>query len=1255
MKEVGVEMPEQTFIANLLGGLPEHYKSVIKTMDAAANGNLLTVDDVIGKLIQNEDTSLNSDGQSETAMVSYNNYRKNNKKPNGSNNNSNNNHGKNNGKNYVRKCFNCGSENHIKRDCKQGSSNNKAENSGNNNNSNKSSKARGAFINIVNFTKCENVDETQTWYIDSGASSHCVKDESILNDKVAGNFGEVCTANNERLAITSKGNAQIELPTADIEINNCLFTPALSFNLLSVHEMVQRDCSVVFEKSSGCTVYDKFKNVLLNVMPTNGIYAVEAITKKSTQGSVFVAKESNCEAAILHRKLGHTSYENMAKMNNKVKGIKFRGNKSDIRPCDVCMSSKMTNATFSSTTKRAEKRLELIHMDLIDMPCRSFGGAKYILCLVDDFTCEFFSYLLRGKTQEDVFKCFEEFKALVENKTDERIKSIRSDNGREFKNGLMEAFTKKAGIEHQFTVAYAHQQNGRAERWNRTLEEKIKALLFDSKLPKQAWGEAANHATYLMNRQICSVHGKIPHELMFNEKVDLSNLQIFGAKMMTFIPKEKRNKLMKHCDDTRVFVGFQGGSKNLRMLDPKLGNVIIVKKAMLKRESQVTSRDGNDEALDVGSNSVDDRMKVTVTSSSGSDGDESDESIESENESLSGESSDSSIDDGGSDYHPSEEESDDTLDDSNNPIDDSIINVEDESIYESGNNTFVDNPENDPDYDPRLNNILVVPKTKKKKAKKLRPFQFANLAILSDVETVLKCDSRCHDEDPQSLEEIMRRPDKAEWLDAIKSEYDSHLRNNTWTLVKKPKEAKIISSKMIYKTKFDSNGNAVRRKARLVARGFSQRAGIDYSETYAPVVKYTSIRVLMAIAAKRGLKVHQLDVTTAFLHGSLDEEIYIRQPEGHDDGTGRVCKLNKSIYGLKQAPKNWNKKLDETLKSFGLIQCKEDPCIYYSPSMKTIIAIYVDDFLIVYEDEIQFKKIKEVLMKSFDMKDLGPAKGCLGIRITLKKGKIELDQEIYLKEVLERFNMTDCNPISTPVQTDLKLVRESSEPEIDRSEIPYQEAIGCLLYLARGTRPDISYAVNLVSRFNNSYKQSHWIAVKRIMRYLKGTMTRRLQYTTGGLIGFVDADWGASCDKKSTTGYVFILAGAAISWKAQQQKTVATSSTTAELYAAYEAIAEGIWIKKLLVELREMGKNYVVSLFCDNSGVISTYKNKNFSNKLKNVEVKYHYIVSDEVKRDVNLKKIDTKINTADFFTKSVPAAKHFFCSTECGMTVVKF
>lgn len=301
----------------------------------------------------------------------------------------------------------------------------------------------------------------------------------------------------------------------------------------------------------------------------------------------------------------------------------------------------------------------------------------------------------------------------------------------------------------------------------------------------------------------------------------------------------------------------------------------------------------------------------------------------------------------------------------------------------------------------------------------------------------------------------------------------------------------------------------------MVVRGFTQRKDIDYHETFSPVVRYSSIRYLLALAVKFGLNVTQMDVETAFLHGDLDEEIYMLQPEGFDDNLELVCKLEKSLYGLKQASRVWNVKLNEVLEKFGLKRSITDQCIYHMMNGKTIliVAVYVDDLVIFSNERAVENKLKNCLMKSFKMKDLGESTSLLGMRIIRDKeaGTITIDQLHYIKRLLEKFGLSDCNPVSTPLDVNQKISEEMCpSTEIERKEmhnVPYQEAIGGIWFASIVTRPDISYAVNLLSRFNNCFGKAHWAAVKRVLRYLKGTINKKLVFSSSGdkIKGYCDA------------------------------------------------------------------------------------------------------------------------------------------------------
>jgi hypothetical protein len=351
--------------------------------------------------------------------------------------------------------------------------------------------------------------------------------------------------------------------------------------------------------------------------------------------------------------------------------------------------------------------------------------------------------------------------------------------------------------------------------------------------------------------------------------------------------------------------------------------------------------------------------------------------------------------------------------------------------------------------------------------------------------------------DPDTVEDALNSAEAEQWKRAMDEELQAHMDNLTWIKSDLPEYAQAIVCKWVFKTKFTAKGEIERFKARLVAKGCSQRPGIDFEETFSPVVRYNSIRFLLALAAKLNLDVDQMEVVTAFLNPKLDEEIYIRLPTGIKCN-GEICRLQKSIYGLKQASRAWNKDLGMLLKDLGLQQSNYDPCVYFHVENGNIliVAVYVDDLLLFSNNVVEKEQVKIGLMKRFKMKDLGRAHFCLGMRIIHDQDRqsITLDQEKYINEVLERFKMSDCNGALTPLDPNQDLYETLNDENENRVDVPYQELIGCLMYLAQSTRPDIAYSVGVLSRFNNCYSQIHWTAAKRVLRYLKRTLNWKLVF-----------------------------------------------------------------------------------------------------------------------------------------------------------------
>ena len=343
-------------------------------------------------------------------------------------------------------------------------------------------------------------------------------------------------------------------------------------------------------------------------------------------------------------------------------------------------------------------------------------------------------------------------------------------------------------------------------------------------------------------------------------------------------------------------------------------------------------------------------------------------------------------------------------------------------------------------------------------------------------------------EEPKTIDDALNSNHSQEWKVAADFEYSSLIENQTWDLVKLPKGHNIVGCKWVFRVKNDGNGKVNCFKGRLVAQGFSQRHGVNYEEIFSPVVHLSSIRTLLAFAAKKKLHVHQMDVASAFLNGELKEEIYMKQPPGYVQSgkENLVCKLRKSIYGLKQSPRCWNQKLCDHLKSLGFKESGADSCVFVKNETSTlkIIAVYVDDLILIAKSLSEIQQMKHSLSKTFKMKDMGQLCYCLGINFELTEQGISLCQKQYLIKLLERYKLTEANTVTTPMDPNVKLVKDDSySKKVDAAQ--YQSMVGSLLHVARATRPDIAHAVGIVSKFNAASTQAHLTAVKRIFRYLK--------------------------------------------------------------------------------------------------------------------------------------------------------------------------
>ena len=431
-----------------------------------------------------------------------------------------------------------------------------------------------------------------------------------------------------------------------------------------------------------------------------------------------------------------------------------------------------------------------------------------------------------------------------------------------------------------------------------------------------------------------------------------------------------------------------------------------------------------------------------------------------------------------------------------------------------------------------------------------------------------------------------------------------------------PQDKRAIGCKWVFRIKRNPNGTIVKFKARLVAKGFTQRPGIDYFETFAPVARKESINVALAIAAEQDLLIENVDVNTAFLYGEVKEEIYMDQPDGFvdEEHLEKKCFLNNAIYGTKQAAYEWNIRLNAHLEGQEFTRAAAGRCVYVRQSYieYSLVIIHVDDLMIFARTQEDIDKIKQALKTEFSIKEFGKLKYYLGIEVhrdRLSK-TIRMNQRSYIKCLTERFGVDSCKDVNTPSNESEKLSKlDPSEECINKW--PYLELIGALMYIATCTRPDVMHAVGEAAKYCERHGKMHWIAAKRILKYLKTTADYSIQFdgkSKGELIGFADASWASDVDiRRSTTGYVFFLNGSVVSWKSKRQPTVATSSTEAEYMALYSATQEVIWLRLLLGDLGHapcMG----TMIYEDNQGCIALARNPVFHSRTKHIDTKFHFL-----------------------------------------------
>ena len=502
-------------------------------------------------------------------------------------------------------------------------------------------------------------------------------------------------------------------------------------------------------------------------------------------------------------------------------------------------------------------------------------------------------------------------------------------------------------------------------------------------------------------------------------------------------------------------------------------------------------------------------------------------------------------------------------------------------------------------------------------------------------------------EDPITLEEALQSENAVAWKRAWESELDSLRKNRTWVAEKVPKDRNVVGCRWLFQRKEDG-----RFKVRLVAKGYSQEPGVDFKETFAPVAKFTTLSILLALVAENDWELHSMDVKTAFLNGELEEEVYMEWPEGvHEIAKpGYACCFVKAIYGLRQSPRVWYQKIHTFFSEHDFHRSTQDYSLYINYERKILVLIYVDDLVLAVADAKEIRWIKSALTTAFEMTDLGELAIFLGLEIQRDRSRriLTLGQQRYINRILERHGMLDARPSLTPLDPNTRL-RASTTNRTTSTEVQpvnlerYQSAVGSLMYAMLGTRPDLAYGVGLVSQFNHSPQPEHWIAVQRLFRYLVGTKTYTLKFGSSNISGgYSDADWGSGEDRKSVGGFVFLLNGGAISWASKKQTSIALSTTEAEYMGMTQAAKEILWLRTLLDEIGAFKHIAPMStLNGDNQGAIALARNPEYHARTKHIDIQYHFIRELVSTDTIHLRFCPSTDMIADIMTKALPRPTH--------------
>ncbi|KAJ9544671.1 hypothetical protein OSB04_024378 [Centaurea solstitialis] len=970
------------------------------------------------------------------------------------------------------------------------------------------------------------------WYVDSGCSTHMTGYKELLHNFVERPGGTVSFGNKTTRVI--KGYSI--LTNGKVSIKKVLYVEGLSHNLFSASQFCD-GYNIVLFSIINCLIINSDGVEIFEGRRFYNLYVVDFPVIDSSKPVCLFSKATKGESWLWHRRFSHQNFSDISKLANGglVKGLpKLTFDRDSL--CPACQMGKMKRSSHKSKTESScQSPLEMIHMDLCGpMRIQSISGKKYILVMVDEYSRYTWLEFLRMKSEAP---------ELI----------IKSDNGTKFKNATLDAYLTSVGISHNFSGAYTPQQNGVVERRNRTLVEAARTMLAYSGLPLIFWAEAVSTACFTQNRTIINKRfRKTPYHIINRRVPNVKYFHVFGCRCYILKNWDNLGKFDKKADEG-YFLGYSLTSKTFRVYNKRTKMVMETVYVTFDETVSMTSEHSSSE---LGIHS----QASTTTSDSITDPNSSELDLLNPRVDIHDVPEPSSVNDSGPSENicstsnsdqaipvPSVEQSELTPDDQSEipaiiDENDSQNNLDDLAILPAQLKWTIAHP---------LYNVIgdVNDGVKTRSAS-------ANYCLYKSFLSIIE---------PKNVSQALEDSD---WLLAMQEELLQFKRNKVYRLVPRSQDKSIIKTKWIFRNKKDESGLIVRNKARLVAKGYSQQEGIDYYANFSAVARIEAIRIFLAYAAHKNIKVFQMDVKSAFLNGVLHEEVYIEQPEGFVD-----------------------------------------------PDLCT-------KFLISWRPRIQVKQNPDGIF---------------------------INQSTYIKDMLKKFNMTDCSPIKTQMPSGNLLGPDLAGKSV--AQKIYRSMIGSLLYLT-ATRPDIMFSTCFCARFQANPKESHLAAVKRILRYLKGTPEMGLWYPKDSsfeLISFTDSDYGGcKLDRKSTSGSCQFIGDKLVSWTSKKQNCVSNSTAEAEYVAAASCCSQVLWMKTQLLDYGYKLKR--VPIYCDSESAIAIMSNPVQHSKTKHIDIRYHFIKDNVEKGNIEMFFVQTDYQLADLFSKSLDEKRFNFLVSKLGM-----